>query len=215
MKRYYMLNKPRGLVSACTDARCPTVLSCFPEEEREGLFHVGRLDKDTEGLLLVTDDGDLCYRLMKPEYKVEKTYYFIALGALTEEQSRQMESGVSIYNDKDELTRPARLTVLATGKRRDIPHLLSYDELKRNDRRADFPTLTGMLTITEGKKHQVRRMLKAFGCHIVYLKRLSIGQITLDESLGLGEYRPLTPRELASVGVDVDEFDKNKGGDVD
>ena len=76
MKRYYMLNKPRGLVSACTDARCPTVLSCFPEEEREGLFHVGRLDKDTEGLLLVTDDGDLCYRLMKPEYKVEKTYYF-------------------------------------------------------------------------------------------------------------------------------------------
>ena len=203
MKRYYMLNQPRGLVSACTDASCPTVLSCFPEDERKGLFHVGRLDKDTEGLLLLTDDGDLCYRLMKPEYKVSKRYYFIALGSLSPEQVQNIEQGVSIYKDKSVVTAPASLEIIAVGKRRDIPHLLSYDELKKADRRADFPTVTGIVTITEGKKHQVRRMLKAFGCHIVYLKRLSIGDIRLDESLGLGEYRPLTDAELASVGVEI------------
>lgn len=196
-----MLYKPRGLVSACTDASCETVMSCFEEDEREGLFHVGRLDKDTEGLILITDDGDLCFRLMRPEFKVEKRYYFIALGDIDEEKASRLESGASIYNDPDRLTAPARLEIEGRGKRRDIEHLLNYKDGKKSDRRSEFPTVSGYLTITEGKKHQVRRMLKSVGCHIVFLKRLSIGEILLDESLKPGEYRPLNDVELVSVGV--------------
>ena len=196
-----MLYKPRGLVSACTDSGCETVMSCFEECEREGLFHVGRLDKDTEGLILITDDGDLCFRLMRPEFKVKKKYYFIALGDINDGKAEILEGGAAIYRDPDKLTAPARLEILSRGKRKDIEHLLNYKDGKKSDRRSEFPTVSGYLTITEGKKHQVRRMLKSVGCHIVFLKRLSIGEICLDEGLKPGEYRALTDVELASVGV--------------
>ena len=196
MPRYYMLNKPRGLLSACSDERCETVLSCIDEGEREGLFHVGRLDKDTEGMLILTDDGALCQLLMHPDNEVQKTYYFLCRGVLTDEKISALESGVRIYKNTENLTRPATLHVISTQPITEVLHLLNETDLKKV-RGKSHPTTIGTITISEGKKHQVRRMLRGVDCYVYYLKRIKIGALGIDEGLKPGEYRPLTKEEIS------------------
>lgn len=196
MPRYYMLNKPRGLLSACTDERCETVLSCIDESEREGLFHVGRLDKDTEGLLILTDDGALCHRLMHPDGEVKKTYYFLCRGVLTNEKISALESGVRIYENAENLTRPATIRVISTQPVQKTVHLLNDTDRKKVRGKSHITTI-GTITISEGKKHQVRRMLRGVDCYVYYLKRIKIGALELDENLKPGEYRRLSEKEIS------------------
>lgn len=176
--RYYMLHKPKGVVCATKDNVSKTVLQLFEPDLQKGLFPVGRLDKDTEGLLFLTTDGDFSHRLMSPKKHVEKTYYFEAEGSLNTEKIKKLESGMEIAKDEP-LTRPAKIAGIQQEKQ----------------------LVKGCLTITEGRFHQVKRMLQAVDCHVIYLKRLSIGQVVLDESLAPGEYRELTDRELQALNT--------------
>lgn len=194
-----MLNKPSGCITARRDPRHKTVMDLFPEEKRDQLFPVGRLDRDTEGLLLVTDDGALCAHLLSPENKVPKTYFFYALGTLTEDKIREIEQGIKLYPTRDERSAPATLTLADPTTLGAIKHLLSLQDLKRANRRPNTPVISGTVTVTEGKKHEVKRLLLYADCRIVYLKRLSMGTLTLDESLPRGCYRPLNADELSSL----------------
>ena len=168
---YYMLNKPAGYVSATTDAKDKTVLELITAKKRKDLFPVGRLDKDTEGLLLITNDGDLAHRLLAPKKHVDKLYYAKVDGVVTEEDRQAFAEGVNI--GEDEMTRPAVLEILKSDEVSEIH-----------------------LTVQEGKFHQVKRMFEAVGKKVIYLKRISMGTLQLDENLKLGEYRPLTEEEL-------------------
>lgn len=169
--QYYMLNKPAGVVSATKDERDKTVIQLITEDKRRDLFPVGRLDKDTEGLLLITNDGVLSNNLLAPGKHVDKEYYALVEGRVTEETVESFRQGVDIGDDK--LTAPAVLIIEESGEESRI-----------------------RLTITEGRYHQVKRMFEAVGMKVKYLKRLSIGSLRLDETLKVGEYRRLTPEEL-------------------
>ena len=171
---YYMLNKPAGCVSARTDEKCRTVLDLISSKKRKDLFPVGRLDKDTEGLLLITNDGKLAHRLLSPRRHVDKTYEARVSGLITGEHVRAFLEGLDIGEERP--TRPAFLEVLLSGEISEI-----------------------RVTICEGKYHQIKRMFQAVGCEVLYLKRISMGSLTLDESLKPGEYRPLTEEELAGL----------------
>lgn len=206
-----MFNKPGDCITARRDERHKTVMDYFPEEKRDVLFPIGRLDCDTEGLLILTDDGELCYKLLRPEHHVPKTYYFKATGSLSDEQIALLERGVRIYKNSDFLTSPASLTVLPPITYRDIEEYLPKRNEPMPERRADLPATEGFLTITEGKKHQVKRMLRHVGCKVVYLKRVKMGDLSLDENLACGEYRPLTEEEILLLKNDkVSPVLKNK-----
>lgn len=164
---YYMLNKPQGVVSATRDNKDRTVLDLVDAEGRE-LFPVGRLDKDTEGLLILTDDGELAHRLLSPRYHAEKTYEVHYDGELAEDAVEQMLAGIDIGEKKR--TKPARLQILKPG--------MAY------------------LTITEGKFHQVKRMIAAMGGTVTYLKRLQMAGLALDETLAPGVCRRLSADEV-------------------
>ena len=198
MAQYYMLNKPRGLLTARRDARRETVMVCFPEELREALHPVGRLDRDSEGLLLFTDDGMLDHTLLRPEHHVEKEYEYRAFGTLDEDAIGRMETGVPILSGR-EISRPARAALLCRTTIGEsaayLPERFREKYLKNPTR----PVTAGKLWITEGRKHQVRMMVKAVGGHVFYLKRLAIGPLRLDETLLPGEYRPLQPAELQAL----------------
>ena len=181
---YLMLHKPAGVVSATEDNREKTVLDLVrPEDRKNGLFPVGRLDKDTEGLLLLTDDGELAHRLLSPKKHVDKTYYAKVSGKVTEEDARALAEGVDI-GEKD-LTRPARLEILSTWE--------SGTESAEAGKNWESEI---RLTIHEGKFHQVKRMMEALGKKVTYLKRLSMGPLALPSDLPTGKYRPLTEKEL-------------------
>ena len=199
---YYMLHKPRGCITARRDARHKTVMDIFPEEKRDLLFPVGRLDKDTEGLLIVTNDGMLSFGLMNPAHKVSKTYFFWALGEPSKEKLYELERGVRIYAGNEDVTSPATVCVLETATLFDISDLLDYEDTKISKRRGELPVYSGTITITEGKKHQVKRMIRYAGNRVLYLKRLSISGLTLDPELCPGEYRPLTDEELSLLRGD-------------
>lgn len=176
---YYMLNKPSGVVSATEDPRDHTVVELISEKKRKDLFPVGRLDKDTEGLLLLTNDGQLSHQLLSPRRHVDKTYYVIVEGAVTEDTAAAFAGGIDIGTEREpEMTLPARLTVLDSGQ---VSHV--------------------RLTIQEGKYHQVKRMFRAVGMSVIYLKRETMGPLILDPDLKPGEYRPLTCEELKMLGV--------------
>ena len=182
---YLMLHKPAGVVSATEDNREKTVLDLVrPEDRKNGLFPVGRLDKDTEGLLLLTDDGELAHRLLSPKKHVDKTYYAKIDGQVTEEHVKQFREGLNIGDEKKTL--PAVLTILLSGPVSEIE-----------------------VTIHEGRFHQIKRMFEAVGCKVTYLKRLSMGSLVLDETLPPEEYRPLTEAELEGLtkqrGTDKNE----------
>lgn len=180
---YYLFNKPAGCVSATEDSRDKTVLDYIEEKDRrKGIFPVGRLDKDTEGFLLITDDGPLAHELLSPKKHVDKTYYAKVSGKVTEEDAAKIAKGVDI-GEKD-LTRPARLEILSTWEKGTGSEEGSSWESEIR------------LTIHEGKFHQVKRMMEAFGKKVTYLKRLSMGPLALPEDLPAGKYRPLTEKEL-------------------
>jgi len=197
-KRYYMFHKPMGCITARKDERHETVLDYFTEELRPGLFPVGRLDKDTEGLLLLTNDGELDYQLMNPVNHVKKTYYCWALGSLSSEQCQMLENGVDLGKDAG-ISKPAKFQLDRSGYYDEYSYdidqvAMDLQEVKRSQYRK--PVVSGYLTITEGKKHQVKRMLRAVGCYVIALKRISIGSLMMDNSLQQGEYRELTKQEV-------------------
>ena len=168
---YFMLHKPAGVVSATKDPKEKTVLDLITGTRRKDLFPVGRLDKDTEGLLLITNDGDLSHRLLTPGKHVDKTYFARIEGCVTEEDVKSFSEGLDIKDDT--LTMPAKLVVLSAGDISEIE-----------------------VTIQEGRYHQVKRMFEAVGKKVIYLKRLSMGSLMLDETLEKGAFRPLTEEEL-------------------
>lgn len=168
---YLMLNKPSGVVSATIDNVSKTVLDLIVDKQGKDLFPVGRLDKDTEGLLLLTNDGELAHQLLSPKKHVDKVYYARVMGKVTEEDKVKFLEGVRI--DEDYLTLPAKLNIL---KSEDISEI--------------------ELTIQEGKFHQVKRMFEAVGKEVIFLKRLSMGGLELDPKLSPGEYRELTATEV-------------------
>lgn len=168
---YLMLNKPDGYLSATEDSRDPTVLDLLPTELRRlELFPCGRLDKNTLGFLLLTNDGDLAHKLLSPRYHVEKTYRYECAVPLSEADAGALEAGVDIG---DCVTKPAKVV-----------------------RESDC---VGTITVTEGKFHQIKRMFEAVDNKIVGLERVSFGGISLDPSLGRGEFRPLSDEEEAHL----------------
>lgn len=193
--RYYMLNKPSGLITAVSDKYYKTVMECFPSDLTGGLFPVGRLDKDTEGLLLVTDDGELSFKLTRPEFNIEKRYFFRAFGKISEEKIKMLRDGIFIGNG-EKLAKPAFLTdiVLSTVEhdKEFIPENIRAHALKN----PKGDTFSGIITVTEGKYHEVKLLLHSVGCKIFYLKRISIGEIVLDPMLKPGEFRKLNSSEL-------------------
>ena len=198
MPQYYMFNKPKDCVTARTDALSKTVMDYFPKEQRHILHPSGRLDKDTTGLLIITDDGMLTHRLMQPKSHVKKTYFFYAIGTLTDEKTKAIRSGITVKGMSESLM-PADISMNWQGRITEIEDYLpdkKRESLLKNPAQQVF---SGYITIAEGKNHQVKRMLKAIDCCIVYLHRVSIGGISLDTSLLPGCYRPLTDDELSSL----------------
>ena len=169
---YLMLNKPAGVISATEDARESTVLDLISERQRKGLFPVGRLDRDTEGLLLITNDGGLAHRLLSPRHHVDKVYYARLDGSVGEAEKTLFAQGLKVDDTLTAL--PAELEILE-------------------------PATEVRVTIREGKFHQVKRMFEAVGREVLYLKRLSMGPLALDESLPKGGYRRLTAEEESAI----------------
>nr|WP_297274354.1 pseudouridine synthase [uncultured Agathobaculum sp.] len=170
-QRYYMLNKPAGVITASRDARHATVLELFPEEMRRGLFAVGRLDKDTEGLLIVTDDGALSHALMSPTRHVYKVYEAVVEGELLPDAEARFAKGLTLRDGT--VCLPARL-----------------------ERLPDDAVQRVRVTLREGKYHQVKRMIAAVGGVVVQLRRVQLGGLRLDSGLAAGEFRALTDEEL-------------------
>ncbi|HWT76113.1 MAG TPA: pseudouridine synthase [Mobilitalea sp.] len=195
-KAYYMFHKPGGCITATKDANNNTVLDYFDAKVSNGLFPVGRLDKDTEGLLLLTNDGEFSHRLMHPNKHVEKTYFFWAFGSLDSGAKEHLINGINIGKD-EALAKAIKVEVEEEGQYRELKDRIDHEKIK-DIRKNPYQqqVISGYLTISEGRKHQVKRMLKAVGCYVVYLKRVSIGGLMLDESLKEGQYRELTEEEI-------------------
>lgn len=171
---YYMLNKPQGVVSATEDNLHQTVIDLIDDAVRKDLFPVGRLDIDTEGLLIITNDGDLAHRLLSPKKHVDKQYFARIEGTLPDDAISQMEAGMTLKDGTG--VKPAKLEILKQDTASKVHEI--------------------MLTIQEGKFHQVKRMFEVLDCQVTYLKRISMGSLSLDEALQPGEYRRLTEEEL-------------------
>ena len=171
---YYMLNKPAGVISASEDKHQVTVLDLMKERKRSDLYPVGRLDKDTEGLLLITNDGELTHRLLSPKHHTDKVYFARVSGRVTANDVKRFRHGIRY--DEDLTALPAVLTILSSG---DVSEVET--------------------TIQEGKFHQIKKMFLALGKEVLYLKRLSMGPVRLDETLAPGEYRRLTEAEINAL----------------
>ncbi len=175
---YFLLNKPAGVISATEDKREKTVVDLLKTEDfRKDIFPVGRLDKDTTGLLLLTNDGKLAHELLSPKKHIEKVYTALVSGIMTEKDVRQFKEGIIISGGEKCL--PAELTIT------------SVDEEKKQ--------CTIALTLVEGKFHQVKRMVAATGNKVEQLERVKMGSLLLDDELAYGAYRPLTAAELSAL----------------
>lgn len=183
---YYMLNKPAGVISSTEEGNTTTVVDLIEDKIRNDLFPVGRLDKDTEGLLIITNDGDLSHRLLSPKKHVEKEYLAIVRGKVTTEDKEAFARGLEV--DKEFTALPASLSVL--GEEELMPADLDKDTCD-----------ACRIIIKEGKFHQIKRMFESIGKEVIYLKRLRMGPVSLDNSLPTGGYRPLTAEELKLLGV--------------
>lgn len=191
MKHYYMFNKPFGCVTARRDDRFPVVMDYFHSLENEHLSPVGRLDRETEGLLMITDDGIWNQEMTNPAFHVPKTYEFTALGTLDKEKLRKLSEGVLLIGS-DRPTTGASVTVTGTSiLSKVVPHLHPDMQEKLKYNLPDHPVVFGTITISEGRKRQIRRMLKVVGCCVIRLKRISMGSIVLDEKLAPGEYKEI------------------------
>lgn len=192
---YIMLHKPAGVVSATEDNRDRTVIDLLPEHYRSfEPFPVGRLDKDTEGLLLLTNDGALAHELLSPRKHVPKTYEAVVVGIITEEHVRQFAGGVEL--DDGYMTKPGKLVIHAAG---DGLQSDGQGVLSLHSEAFPEPVSRISLTITEGKFHQVKRMFESVGSKVLYLKRVSMGELQLDNHLPKGAFRELTTEELAQL----------------
>ena len=170
---YVMLNKPEGVVSATEDGRDKTVLDLLPPDVRtRGMFPCGRLDKNTLGLMLLTDNGELAHRLLAPKSHVSKIYKFKSKFAVSQSDALRFEKGLTLEDGYE--TKPARIELIGKG-----------DE--------------GYITLVEGKYHQIKRMLEAIDNKITYLERVSFGPLALDEGLERGEWRYLTAEEISAL----------------
>lgn len=174
---YFLLNKPKGVVSATEDKRYKTVVDLLGEEGRRDLFPVGRLDLDTEGLLLLTNDGELAHRLLSPKKHVDKKYYARISGCLPKDAVLIMAQGMVLEDGTKVM--PGRLELADQGENTE--------------------NIGVFLTIQEGKFHQVKRMFQVLGCQVEYLKRVSFGTLALDEGLLPGQYRRLTEDEVTAL----------------
>ena len=175
---YLMMNKPADVISATWDKMDQTVIDLLIEEDRHfEPFPVGRLDKDTEGLLLLTNDGKLAHQLLTPKNNIAKTYMAKVKHPIDEEDVKRFAEGIQL---EEFMTKPAVLE-------RTVDDLIIR------------------VTITEGKFHQVKRMVHAIDNEVLHLQRVSMGSLKLDESLALGEYRELTDEELSSLLKDIEE----------
>lgn len=174
---YILMNKPDGVVSATEDGRDKTVIDLLPEElQKLNLFPCGRLDKHTLGLVMLTDDGDLAHRLLSPKHHVKKKYRFESKFPLSDEEIEYLEKGATLEDGY--VTKPSRIELF-------------------EDKRS------GYITLTEGKYHQIKRMLESVNNKITYLERITFGPLALDEKLARGEWRFLTQNE-------IDELEKHK-----
>lgn len=169
---YLMMNKPTGVLSAARDPKQPTVLDLLPEEyRRTGLFPAGRLDKDTEGFVLITDDGEFAHRILSPKHHVPKTYHAQIDGPVTGQMVKAFAEGVALEDGT--LCEPARLILLEEGRE---------------------PLC--QVVLTQGMYHQVKRMFMVCGRRVLWLKRTAIGALPLDEALGPGEVRKISDKEI-------------------
>jgi 16S rRNA pseudouridine516 synthase len=194
--KYYMFNKPSGCITAKRDMKHPVIMDYFNKLNNNNLNPVGRLDIDTEGLIFVTDDGKWNNMLMNPENHVEKKYFFWVLGEISNESVEKLEKGI-IMKGMEFPTKPAKVKIEKVMQLRDIPDYAKgkrYEKIGRN--KGESIITSGYIAITEGKKHQIKRMMKAVGGYVIYLKRVSIGNVMLDNTLEKGEYRELTQVEL-------------------
>lgn len=171
---YYMLNKPAGVISATEDKSQQTVIDLIKTRKRKDLFPVGRLDKDTEGLLLITNDGALAHNLLSPGKHVDKTYYSIVKGRIDKDIVDTFAKGFIV--DKELTAMPSKLEIISYNSDKDCSEVY--------------------ITIQEGKFHQIKRMFAAVGSEVLFLKRLSFGSLGLDNTLKPGEYRSLTETEV-------------------
>lgn len=170
---YIMMNKPQGVVCSTKDGESKTVLELLPDSiRREGLFPAGRLDKDTEGFVFITDDGALAHNILSPKHHVDKTYFAKLENPATEDDVKAFESGLAI--DGGDVCLPAKLEILAD------PHEV-------------------LITIREGMYHQIKRMAQSRNNKVLYLKRISIGGVKLDENLALGEWREMLHKETENI----------------
>ncbi|MDN6731646.1 MAG: pseudouridine synthase, partial [Atopostipes suicloacalis] len=181
---YFMLNKPAGVISATEDYVHDTVIDLLePADLVQEPHPVGRLDKDTEGLLLLTNDGKLTHRLTSPRREVDKEYYAFVSGLVGEEEVKKFKEGILLTEDGEDY--------------RTMPAVLEITEIDEEAKTSEI-----YLTIQEGKYHQVKRMFQAVDKKVLYLKRVRMGDLRLDEELELGEYRRLTDEELAAIDVE-------------
>lgn len=225
---YYLLNKPAGYVSATTDNVYPTVMSLIDSRRRD-LFPVGRLDKDTEGLLLITNDGELSHRLLSPRHHIDKTYYAVLDGPVGEHEADLFAAGLEIGDDDLDVAMPALLEILpgplefvssyynevinnsavhdsavcdsAFRCKASEPPTYDQEEKKKTQDKAtphdmDRPGFV-LITIEEGKYHQVKRMFQKVGRRVIYLRRISMGNLTLPDNLEPGQYIPIDISTLA------------------
>ena len=171
-QKYFLLNKPKGIISATTDATHTTVIDLFYKENIKGLYPIGRLDRDTEGLLIITNNGPLGYRLLNPVQHIEKEYYVEVNGPLDNSCIQRFHDGI-IFHDGT-ICKPAILSILESSR--------SFSK--------------ALVIISEGKFHQIKKMFLCVGVKVTFLKRIRFGEFLLDESLSPGEYRPFNSFEL-------------------
>lgn len=196
---YFMLNKPAGVISASRDKKAKTVVDLIKDKTRADLFPIGRLDKDTHGLLIISNDGDLAHKMLSPKKHVEKTYFLKARGIINKEAIKLFNEGVVLKDSSKEdgffKTLPAKLEILETRKE-------SLDYLEEDSR--EMMHFEGKLTlcritIKEGKYHQIKKMFKSIDSEVLYLQRISMGNLVLDPELKEGDYRELTDKELEDL----------------
>ena len=199
MKHYYMFNKPFGCVTAHRDDRFPVVMDYFRSLGNDRLSPVGRLDRETEGLLMITDDGVWNQKMTNPAFHVPKTYEFVALGTLNEENLQRLSEGVLLIGS-DRPTTGASVTVTGTSLlSKVVPHLHPDMQEKLKYNLPDHSVVFGTITISEGRKRQIRRMLKVVGCCVIRLKRISMGELLLDPELKPGEYKEIEIKNEQSI----------------
>ena len=173
---YLMLHKPNGVVTASKDKKLPTVMDLLPpDNQSDQLYAIGRLDRDTTGLLLLTDNGPLGFQLLHPQYHVDKTYQVKVNGPLSSDHIQQFKDGIVFLDGT--ICKPAKLEILSASP---------------TDSHAS-------ITISEGKFHQVKKMFLSVGVKVISLKRVQFGDLTLDPELAEGQFRPLNPKELEII----------------